>query len=112
METIIKLLQRGDTRIVHAIVKIILSLTALFLRQKDYGEVLGLLHFTCVKLLGNGNVQERGHDIFLNECLLEYLEETNIHIEQALESLGDQNGEEMLRAAKELVENVLSSHRV
>ena len=81
METIIKLLQRGDTRIVHAIVKIILSLTALFLRQKDYGEVLGLLHFTCVKLLGNGNVQERGHDIFLNECLLEYLEEINIHIE-------------------------------
>ena len=52
------------------------------------------------------------HDIFLNECLLEYLEEINIHIEQALESLGDQNGEEMLRAAKELVENVPSSHRV
>lgn len=112
METIIKLLQKGDARILHAIVKIILSLAALFLRQKDYGEVFGLLHFTCVKLLGIGNVQEKGHDILLNECLLEYFEETNIHIEKELESLGDQNGEEMLRVAKGLVENVLSSHRV
>ena len=89
LEAIIKLLQKGDARILHAIVKIILSLAALFLKQKAYGEVFGLLHFTCVKLLGIGNVQEEGHDILLNECLQEYFEEENIHIEKEIESLGD-----------------------
>lgn len=89
METIIKLLQKGDARILHAIVKIILSLAALFLKQKAYGEVFGLLHFTCVKFVGIGNVHEKSHDILLNECLLEYFEEENIQIEKEIESLGD-----------------------
>ena len=60
METIIKLLQKGDARILYAIVKIILSLTALLLRQNDYGEVLGLLYFTGVKLLGIKQHQRKG----------------------------------------------------
>jgi len=105
-------LQKGDTWILYAIVKIILSQTALFLKQKDYGKVLGLLHFTCVKLLRSGNAQENGHDILLNECLLESLEEINIHIEKARESSGNQNEEEMLQVAKGLVENVLSRNKV
>ena len=52
--------KKGDARILYAVVKIILSLTVLLLRQNDYGEVLGLLYFTCVKLLGNKQHQRKG----------------------------------------------------
>lgn len=53
MGTIMKLFQKEDTRIPHVIVKIIVQ-TTLFLKEKCYGKVLGLLDFTCVKLLRNG----------------------------------------------------------
>ncbi|KAH9314616.1 hypothetical protein KI387_023243 [Taxus chinensis] len=112
MRTVVKLLHKGDTRVLHAIMKIIMSQTAFALKNKVYSRVLGLLHFSCGKLLGCEKAQESGLDIVLNESLLYSFEEINIHIEEALESLQeDENAGQMLQVAKGLVENVTSHYK-
>lgn len=71
MGTTIKLLQEEGTKILHAIVKMIVR-TTLFSKHKRYGKVLGLLHFTCKIVMEQkgAEMSKRGHDILLNECLL------------------------------------------
>eukprot|EP01018_Ginkgo_biloba_P001403 Gb_28704 [translate_table: standard] len=113
MRTATQLLQRGDTKILQAVTKILVAHTALSLKNKDYSRALGLLHFICGKLLGCEKDPERGLDIVLSECLLYSLEETHKHIEKALQSLqGDHNGEQKLHVAKGLVRTALLCYRV
>ncbi|GLJ04628.1 hypothetical protein SUGI_0000030 [Cryptomeria japonica] len=112
MKTVIDLLQKGDVRVLRAIMKIFLSQAAFALKSKVYSRVLSLLHFSCGKLLGFQMAQECDLDIVLNESSLYTLKEINIHIEEAQVSLqGDQDAGQTLKVAKELVENIISRYR-
>ena len=73
------------------------------LERKDFGLVLGLLHFVCMKLFSRDD-KEWG------DMMLASRQEIYPQVERELEEENDEDGRQKLHSAKELLEPVWMYH--
>lgn len=95
MESILLLVKR-NTIVLDAVGQIFLIGSLVGLEGKDYGLVLGLLHFVCVKLFG--------HDWRESDTLLAFLQEIYPQLERHIEEESDEDARQILESARTLLE--------
>ncbi|KAJ6419765.1 hypothetical protein OIU84_029809 [Salix udensis] len=104
METIVSLL-KGKFKILDAIGVILLTGSVVGLERKDFGVVLGLLHFVCVKLVGEEDREWNELDM-----MLDFLPAIYHQIERGIEEQSDQNARQKLCSARMLLDHVWFYH--
>ncbi|GKU94886.1 hypothetical protein SLEP1_g8312 [Rubroshorea leprosula] len=104
METIVSLL-KGKSNLLDAVGLILLTCSVVGLERKDFGLVLGLLHFVCVKLIGQENKEWNGLDMMLVS-----LPDIYPHIEREMEEQSHEEERNKLQTARALLEPVWMYH--
>ncbi|KAJ6678307.1 CONDENSIN-2 COMPLEX SUBUNIT G2 [Salix viminalis] len=104
METIVSLL-KGKFKILDAIGVILLTGSVVGLERKDFGVVLGLLHFVCVKLVGEEDREWNELDM-----MLDFLPDIYHQIERGIEEQSDENARQKLCSARMLLDHVWFYH--
>lgn len=104
MEMIVSLL-KGKFNILDAVGVILLTGSVVGLERKDFGAVLGLLHFVCVKLVGEEDREWNELDMMLASL-------TDIYpqIERGIEEQSDENARQKLCSARMLLDHVWFYH--
>ena len=96
-------LLKGNLNILDAVGVIFLTVSVVGLERKDFGLVLGLLHFVCMKLFSQDD-REWG------AMMLASLQDIYPQIERELEEENDEDGTQKLLSAKELLEPIWMYH--
>ncbi|KAF9678591.1 hypothetical protein SADUNF_Sadunf07G0050500 [Salix dunnii] len=104
MEMIVSLL-KGKFKILDAIGVILLTGSVVGLERKDFEVVLGLLHFVCVKLVGEEDREWNELDM-----MLAFLPDIYPQIERGIEEQSDENARQKLCSAKMLLDHVWFYH--
>ncbi|KAJ6366744.1 hypothetical protein OIU77_003180 [Salix suchowensis] len=104
MGTIVSLL-KGKFKILDAIGVILLTGSVVGLERKDFGVALGLLHFVCVKLVGEEDREWNELDM-----MLDFLPDIYHQIERGIEEQSDQNARQKLCSARMLLDHVWFYH--
>lgn len=104
MGTIVSLL-KGKFKILDAIGVILLTGSVGGLERKDFGVALGLLHFVCVKLVGEEDREWNELDM-----MLDFLPDIYHQIERGIEEQSDQNTRQKLCSARMLLDHVWFYH--
>ncbi|XVE82930.1 hypothetical protein DITRI_Ditri16bG0044800 [Diplodiscus trichospermus] len=104
MGMIISLL-KGNRSILDAVGVIFLAGSVVGLERKDFGLLLGLLHFVCLKLIGKDDREWSGLDMMLVS-----LPDIYPRIEKGLEEEGDEDESCKLNNARALLEPVWLYH--
>ncbi|XP_062101820.1 uncharacterized protein LOC133807872 isoform X2 [Humulus lupulus] len=99
----ILVLVKGNPSILDAAGEIFLVGSLVRLEGKDYGLVLGLVHFVCVKLFRHGD-KEWG------DIMLASLQSIYPQIERHIEEESDEDGKQKLESARVLLEPVWMYH--
>lgn len=92
-------LLKGNPNILDSVGVIFLSVSLVGLERKDFGLVLGLLHFVCTKLF-------RQDDREWGDAMLASLREIYPQIVREIEQQNDDDGRQKLHSSKELLEPV------
>ncbi|CBI33696.3 unnamed protein product, partial [Vitis vinifera] len=96
------LLLRGNSSILDAVGKIFMTASAVALEREDFGLLLGLIHFVCVKLVGHEHRGWEGLDMMLAS-----LEGIYPEIERQVEEpSGNEHGKQKLQKARALLEPI------
>ncbi|CAK7339662.1 unnamed protein product [Dovyalis caffra] len=104
MEMIVLLL-KGKSNILDAVGVIFLTGSVVGLERKDFGVLLGLIHFVCVKLVG-----EEDRDWNELDMMLASLPDIYPRIEREIEEQSDENARQKLCSARVLLEPVWFYH--
>ncbi|XP_022741486.1 uncharacterized protein LOC111293046 [Durio zibethinus] len=104
MGVIISLL-KGNRSILDAVGVIFLASSVVGLERKDFGLLLGLLRFVCLKLIGQEDKEWSGLDMMLVSLLDIYP-----RIVREIEEQGDENESHKLNSATALLEPVWLYH--
>lgn len=104
MEMIVSLL-KGKFNILDAVGVILLTGSVVGLERKDFGVVLGLLHFVCVKLVGEEDREWNELDMMLAS-----LPDIYPQIERGIEEQSDENARQKLCSARMLLDHVWFYH--
>ncbi|XWS45153.1 hypothetical protein CRYUN_Cryun15aG0112000 [Craigia yunnanensis] len=104
MGMIISLL-KGNRNILDAVGVIFLATSVVGLERKDFGLLLGLLRFVCLKLIGKEDREWSGLDMMLDS-----LPDIYPGIERGLEDQGDEDEGHKLNNARALLEPVWLYH--
>lgn len=104
MEMIVSLL-KGNSNILDAVGAVLLTGSIVGLERKDFGLVLGILHFVRVKLVGEEDKQWSEFDMMLNS-----LPDIYPWIEREIEEESNENVRQNLHSARELLEPVWLYH--
>ncbi|MQL70233.1 hypothetical protein Taro_002528, partial [Colocasia esculenta] len=106
IEMMILLLKRGNSKVLEAAGVMFLTFMQAGLEAEDFDMVLGLVHFICVKLVGEDNLAWSEFQVLYN-CL----QESYTRVECALTDLEhDENGREKLEIARELLSSHVKNH--
>ena len=99
----ITLLLKGNSSILDAVGKIFMTGSAVALESEDFGLLLGLLHFVCVKLVGHDHRGWKGLDMMLAS-----LEGIYPEIERQVvgRPSSSEHGSQKLQKARELLEPI------
>ncbi|KAF3967409.1 hypothetical protein CMV_008590 [Castanea mollissima] len=96
-------LLKGNPNVLDAVGVIFLTGSVVGLERKDFGLVLGLIHFVCMKLFSRDD-KEWG------DMMLASLQEIYPQIERELYEENDEDGRQKLHSAQELLEPVWMYH--
>ncbi|OMO56480.1 hypothetical protein CCACVL1_26516, partial [Corchorus capsularis] len=96
---------KGNRSILDAVGMIFMVSSIVGLERKDFGLLLGLLRFVCLKLIGQEDREWTGLDRMLIS-----LPDIYPRIEREVEELGDEDGNHKLHDAKALLEPVWLYH--
>ncbi|OMP01820.1 Armadillo-like helical [Corchorus olitorius] len=96
---------KGNRSILDAVGMIFMVSSVVGLERKDFGLLLGLLRFVCLKLIGQEDREWTGLDRMLIS-----LPDIYPRIEREVEELGDEDGNHKLHNAKALLEPVWLYH--
>ncbi|XP_068657118.1 uncharacterized protein [Aristolochia californica] len=100
------LLKRGEPKILDAVGPVILRSAMAGLEESDFGLVLGLMHFVCIKLVG----PDYGYWEEL-QLMMVSLKEINMQVARHIgDPRIDQDGKEKLERTKALLDSVGLSH--
>uniref|UniRef100_J3LQU1 Uncharacterized protein n=2 Tax=Oryza brachyantha TaxID=4533 RepID=J3LQU1_ORYBR len=103
-EMMVILLKKGSPRILDSVAGVFLSNLKLALQRSEYGVVLGLTRFVCVRLLGSdSSASEKLH--LAHDSLRENFFEIDKH---AGDDLVDEQSGQRLESAKALIRSILS----
>ncbi|KAG8062756.1 hypothetical protein GUJ93_ZPchr0003g16945 [Zizania palustris] len=104
-EMMVILLKKGNPGILHSVSGVFLSTTQLALQRSEYGVVLGLTRFVCVRLLGGDfSVSEKLH--LTHASLRENFFEIDKHVRDDL--VDNEKSRQQLESAKALIRSILS----
>ncbi|KAG6728987.1 hypothetical protein I3842_01G004800 [Carya illinoinensis] len=92
-------LLKGNPNILDSVGVILLTGSLVGLKRKDFGLVLGLLHFVCTKLF-------RLDDREWGDIMLASLQDLYPQIEREIEQQNNEDGRQKLQSSKELLEPV------
>ncbi|XP_050205840.1 uncharacterized protein LOC126655640 [Mercurialis annua] len=104
IETVITV-SKGNMKVLDAVGAIFLTYSIVGLERKDSGLVLGLLHFVCVKLVGEEDREWNELDMMLNS-----LPELFPQIEKEIEEQSDEDERQKLNSARALLQPVWLYH--
>ncbi|KDP32070.1 hypothetical protein JCGZ_12531 [Jatropha curcas] len=104
IEIILSLLKRNPN-VLDSVGVIFLIYSVVGLERKDFGLVLGILHFVCVKLVGQEDKTWSELDMMLSS-----LPDIYPHIEREIEEQSDGDAKQKLQSARALVEPVWLYH--
>lgn len=103
---LITLSLKGNSSVLDAVGKIFMTGSAVALEREDFGLVLGLLHFVCVKLVGHEHRGWKGLDMMLAslECIYPEIEK------QVQRRSSSEHGSQKLEKARKLLEPIWISY--
>lgn len=106
IEMVVMLLKKGNPKVLDAVGAIFLRTVMVGLERQDFGLVLGLLHFVCIKMVG----REHGSWEKL-ELMSASLQETYSQVEREIQNPSiNKRGKHELESAWSLLESVGVGH--
>uniref|UniRef100_A0A0D3FLA8 Uncharacterized protein n=1 Tax=Oryza barthii TaxID=65489 RepID=A0A0D3FLA8_9ORYZ len=104
-EMMVILLKKGSPKILDSVAGVFLSTLKLALQRAEYGVVLGLTRFVCVRLLGSdSSASEKLH--LAHDSLRENFFEIDKHVRDDL--VDSEESRQQLESAKALIRSILS----
>ncbi|KAL6893501.1 hypothetical protein ACP4OV_007599 [Aristida adscensionis] len=106
-EMMVILLRKGSPRILDSVGRVLLSIFQLALQTSEYGIVLGMTRFVCVRLLRNNSSALENLQL-TRDSLRENFFEIDRYVRDELVGDDDDDSRQKLESAKALIQSVLT----